>query len=290
MVFEWLNDALLFLVLILPYFSIFLLGLFVGSFLNVVADRTSRDESFIGGRSHCEFCNTILKVVDLIPVLSFLSTFGKCRYCKRKLSVAYPLSEVFTGFSFVLALSLSNYVPVFSVRTFANLAYLLIVFSFYIAIFLADFKYQIIPNKVVIPAILFVFIGSLVFRFWEVTTFHPLFSLDFLSSWGINVLVALLLAGFFWFLYAITKGKGMGFGDVRLAFLIGLFHPFPQNVVAIFGSFVIGAVFSVFLMIFGKAGMKTKIAFGPFMIISSMATLVFGKAIVGWYVSRWFGL
>ncbi len=263
------------LIALSPYLSIFLLGLFVGSFLNVVADRSARSEGFLSGRSHCDFCGAILKVVDLVPVLSFLSTWGVCRYCKRKLSIAYPLSEILTGLMFVLALSLSNYAIVFSLATLGKLVFLLVIFSVYVAIFLADFKYQIIPNVVVLPSIVFVVVARL-------------FTLP-LGDFGLNLLWALVLMGFFWFLFAVTKGQGMGFGDVKLALLIGMFHPFPQNIVAIFGSFVLGAVFSVLLMLFGKAGMKTKIAFGPFMIISSVVALVFGKVIVGWYMSRLMG-
>ena len=273
---SWIFELLQSFSFLLPYFFIFIIGLFVGSFLNVVADRSVREENFISGHSHCEFCNTILKVSDLIPIFSFVSTLGKCRYCDQKLSVAYPLSEILTAFMFALALSLSNYAVIPSFATLGKLLFLLVAFSFYIAILLADFKYQLIPNKIVIPAIIFVFVVKIL--------------VSPLAYFGINLLWALILMGFFWFLFAVTKGQGMGFGDVRLAFLIGLFHPFPQNIVAIFGSFVIGAVFSVFLMLFGRAGMKTKIAFGPFMIISSVVTLVFGRAIVGWYVARWFGM
>ncbi|HOM77910.1 MAG TPA: prepilin peptidase [bacterium] len=270
-----------FLILFLPYFLIFLFGLFVGSFLNVVADRSCRGEGFLSGRSYCEFCKTVLKVADLVPVFSFLASFGVCRYCKRKLSIVYPLSEVLTGLMFVLALSLSNYATAPSVGTFGKLIFLLLVFSAYIAIFLADFKYQLIPNIVVIPATVFVGVIKLLSFF---------VNSGGLADFGVNLLTAFLLAGFFWILHLVTKGKGMGFGDVRLALLIGLFHNFPQNIVAIFGSFVIGAVFSLLLMLFGRAGMKTKIAFGPFMVISSVLTLVFGRDIVAWYTSLLFGL
>ncbi|MBP8961215.1 prepilin peptidase, partial [Patescibacteria group bacterium] len=129
-----------FLILFLPYFLIFLFGLFVGSFLNVVADRSCRGEGFLSGRSYCEFCKTVLKVADLVPVFSFLASFGVCRYCKKKLSIAYPLSEVLTGLMFVLALSLSNYAVAPSAATLGKLVFLLVIFSSYIIIFLADLK------------------------------------------------------------------------------------------------------------------------------------------------------
>ena len=82
----------------------------------------------------------------------------------------------------------------------------------------------------------------------------------------------------------MTKGKGMGFGDVRLALLVGLFNRFPNNVLAILMAFVLGAVFSVILMIFGKKGMKDRIAFGPFMLLGSVSAFVFGDVFFAWYL------
>ena len=177
---------------------------------------------------------------------------------------------------FVLALSLSNYAVAPSAATLGKLVFLLVIFSSYIIIFLADLKYQLIPDLAVIPSIILVLI----------VTF---FTVPF-SDFSAHLISALLLTLFFWSLYFFTKGKGMGFGDVKLALLIGLFNSFPQNIIAIFGSFILGALFSILLMIFGRAGMKTKIAFGPFMVISSVVTLVFGRLILRWYVSRWFGV
>lgn len=229
------------------------LGLFVGSFLNVVADRVATGESFLIGRSHCDFCHTKLRAKDLIPVFSFLFSGGKCRYCGHKLSWAYPLSEIFTSLVFILAYaldSLSNW----------NIAFLLLVFSTYIAIFLADAKYQIIPDVVVLPVSIVVTLTKLAFL--------PI------AEFGLNFGTAVVLAGFFVALHVVTKGKGMGLGDAKLGFLVGIFHPFPQNVEVVFGAFVIGAIYSIFLLILGKAGLKSRIAFGPFLILSSFLVLI----------------
>jgi leader peptidase (prepilin peptidase) / N-methyltransferase len=281
------------------YLFIFLIGLFVGSFLNVVADRVVRGEKFLTGRSHCDFCNTVLKVVDLVPVFSFLSTGGRCRYCERKLSIAYPLSEVFTGLLFVMAASLANLGVGFSAKSLVVFGYYVVVFSFYIVIFLADIKYQLIPNKVVVPGIVFVLLGGLFFRVWEFFDLRSSVSEgallrgseyvqnvagQYLSSWGFSILIAAAIGGFFWFLFAITRGKGMGFGDVRLAFMIGLFNVYPNNILAIFSAFVLGSVFGVGLMLLGGKGMKDKIAFGPFMVVGSVVALVFGDLFFKWYL------
>jgi len=252
------------------YAFCFIFGLFVGSFLNVVADRLVSGESIWFGRSHCDFCQKILGAIDLVPVLSFFSTFGLCRYCKQKLSITYPLSEVLTGGMFLLsAFSARVFVGDFYIggRSLLMFAYFVIVSCFYIIIFLADAKYQIIPTKVVVPAIIFVGAFYLILGF-EIA--------DLISAFS--------LGGFFWGLYIVTKGKGMGFGDVRLALLIGLFNRFPNNVLAIFMSFISGAVFSVILMIFGKKGMKDKIAFGPFMLLGSVLAFILGDVFFSWYL------
>ena len=252
------------------YALCFILGLFVGSFLNVVADRLVSGESIWFGRSHCDFCRKILGVVDLVPVLSFLSCFGHCRYCKQKLSISYPLSEVLTGGMFLLcAFSARVFVgdSYIGGRSLLMLAYFVIVSCFCIIIFLADAKYQIIPTRVVVPAIIFV--GA----------FYLILGFEF-----VDLISAFSLGGFFWGLYIVTKGKGMGFGDVRLALLIGLFNRFPNNILAILMAFVSGATFSVILMIFGEKGMKDKIAFGPFMLLGSLLAFVFGDVFFAWYL------
>lgn len=252
---------------ILFYVFVFILGLFVGSFLNLVADRLVSGEPILIGRSHCDFCKKVLKVVDLVPVFSFLSTFGRCRYCKKKLSLSYPLSELLTGSMFLLAAVSSRILTITSYRPLLFFIYLLVIFSIYIVIFLADAKYQIIPTKVIVPGV------------FVVLAFYFIFGFD-LSDF----ISAILLTAFFWFLFVITKGNGMGFGDVRLALLIGLFNRFPYNIFAIFSAFALGSVFSVFLMIFGEKGMKDKIAFGPFMILGSIVAFVFGDVFFSWYL------
>lgn len=261
---------------LLFYVLLFIFGLFVGSFLNLVADRVVIGEQIWRGRSHCDFCKTVLKIRDLIPVFSFLTSRGKCRYCEQKLSLSYPLSELFTGCLFVLAgvssgilagLPYSSGVALDPHRLFF-FTYLLVVFSFYAVIFLADAKYQIIPTKVLVFGVVFVLVARILF---------------FGLSWATLISTGGLVA-FFWLLFAITRGRGMGFGDVRLALLIGLFNDWPYNVLGIFGAFVLGSVFSIFLMVLGKKGMKDKIAFGPFMILGSLLAVIFGDVFLMWWL------
>lgn len=288
---------------ILGYILIFVAGLFVGSFLNVVADRISNGKSPLKGKSKCDYCEENLKAKDLIPLLSYVWLKAKCRYCDKKLSLYYPISELVTGLAFI---GVAYYLQVFSVANpfiWINFAYLAIIASFLIIIFLADVKYKIIPNKIVFPAILFLLVfmvGS--FTFIALSSYYQMKADPFgkyllevgywsdqmmylLRSLGLTIGSALLIGGFFWALIFVTKGKGMGGGDVKLAFLIGLINGFPLNIVAIVLAFVIGAIFSGILMLLKKKGMKDVIPFGPFLIIGSVLAFAFGQQIFNWYVT-----
>ncbi len=270
---------------------VFILGLFVGSFLNVVADRLIEHKNFLWGRSRCDFCGTPLLPKDLIPVLSFLRTRGKCRFCNHKLSWFYPFSEVFVGALFVIAYLLSGLYLGVSVFTVSRFLYLLLLFSIYAILFFTDVKYQLLPR-----VLIWIGVGLVL----SYTVFVRLLTLGLLRSKGFGisdfavlrallislapqVILALLLGAFFLSLFLITKGKGMGFGDVRLAILIGLVHPFPYNLLAIFLAFLLGAGFSVVLLVLRRAHMKSQIAFGPFMLVASVLVLLWGSELLNLY-------
>jgi prepilin signal peptidase PulO-like enzyme (type II secretory pathway) len=208
------------------YFLTFILGLFTGSFLNVAADRSVNGESIIVGRSHCDKCKKELGPKDLIPLLSFIMNAGKCRYCGTKLSTWYPVSEMVTGIVFagVLFLVKDNNL---------NFIYLIIIASFYIVLFLTDSKYRLIPNKIVVPAIVFTFIFSLIQIIYTILNYYRVISGDefgkyliksgffqsqviyILRDFGVHLLSALSYFSGFSF---ITKGRGMGGGDITLDF------------------------------------------------------------------------
>src|SRR3989344_1536255 len=137
---------------------IFILGLTVGSFLNVLIDRLPNDKSILG-RSYCDHCKKTLSWKDLIPVVSFVILRGKCRYCHTRLSYQYPLVELLTGFLFILTYQFATLNFQFSIFNFQLIYYLLIV-SCLIVVFFTDLKYGIIPDKIIFPAsiITFVFI------------------------------------------------------------------------------------------------------------------------------------
>lgn len=284
------------------YIGLFIAGLFVGSFLNVVSDRITKKKSILFGRSECDHCHKPLGAKDLIPLLSFIFSKGKCRHCGEKLSFYYPVSELLTGISFA---GLAYFINLFA-NTQNNLiwvlyAYFLIVFSAYIVLFLTDVKFRLIPNRVVIPTIIFVIAFFLFnYGFTAISSYYQLKNDEFgqylleagywqqqFMLWTRGVLYTVAssvgLMVFFWALTKIKDGKAMGGGDVKLALLIGFVNGYPYNILAIFLGFLSGALYSLVLMALRKKGLKDTVAFGPFLIFGSIVALFFGPIILSWY-------
>lgn len=249
-------------------FFVFLLGLVVGSFLNCVIYRLEKGESFLKGHSYCPHCRHLLSWLDLIPVLSFLFLQGKCRYCRQKISFQYPLVELSTAVMF-LSLAIFYQYPI-SIISAVSLFYWFVVFCFLIVIFIFDLKHYIIPDKVIFPAIATVLIY------------------DFLKSdfqWKSDfVLSAFGAALFFLIIVLISRGRWMGAGDIKLAFLMGLILGWPNILVALFFSFFTGAAAGIGLIIAKKKTLKSEVPFGPFLIFGTIAALFFGQNIINWYL------
>lgn len=236
---------------------VFLIGISVGSFLNVVVDRLPRQESVLKGRSYCEGCRKVLKWYDLIPLLSFIQLKGKCRYCSVSLSLYYPLVELVTGIMFIFVYWWFGQYQIFN----------LFIFSSFIVVFFTDLKYRIIPDKILYPAILISF-------FILITSNEPGVFINYLLS-AIGAFI------FFLLIFLITKGKGMGFGDVKLVFLMGLFLGFPKIIVALYLSFLIGAAVSMALVILKRKKFKGgTIPFGPFLVIGTFVSFFFSDFLI----------
>lgn len=247
---------------------LFIIGLAIGSFLNVLIDRLPNDESPFKGRSCCDKCKKTLKWYDLIPLLSYLYLKGKCRYCHSPISFYYPFVEIVTGLMFVILflwlknLPFSIYQLPFNFQ-FSIFLYYLFILSSFLVIFFTDLKYGIIPDKIVYSAIAVAVIFNCHF-----STFNYFFS-------GLGAFI------FFLVLYLITLGKGMGFGDVKLAFLIGIVLGFPKILAAFYLAFLTGAICGIILIIWGKKKLKGgTIPFGPFLIIGAVLSLFFGEKIL----------
>lgn len=296
---------------------IFTLGLIIGSFLNAViyrlenaqknADITQKNVekklSIITGRSICPKCEHILAWYDLIPLFSFIFLLGKCRYCRQKISIQYPLVELAVAFLFVAIFKFSildfEFVLNFEFRIsdFLNIFYWFYIVSILIVIFVYDLKHYIIPDKIILPAIVVSLIWILsIGNYLEIIS-PRLTSLpagqagNGLGNWKLeiidinNLLAALGAAGFFFSLILISKGKWMGFGDVKLAFLMGLVLDFPAIILALFTAFMSGAIIGVGLILCKKKGLKSQIPFGPFLVGGTIFSLFFGEIIIRWYLN-----
>lgn len=242
------------------YFFLFIIGLAIGSFLTVVIDRLTHNQS-IFGRSYCDFCHKTLASYDLFPLVSFLFYRGTARCCGKKISWHYPVIELTTGLLFVLTWRNIQAVGIY------QLLYVGII-SCLVVIFFADIQYQIIPDKILIVLALFV--------------------IPFLISSPVaHIIAAIVLFSVFQFIHTVTKGKAMGYGDVKFALVIGLFQGLKLGALSIYLSFLLGGFVGVGLVLLGRKKPKSAIAFGPFLVTGVLLTIFFEKELLS-IISNYF--
>lgn len=252
---------------------LFILGICVGSFLNVAIFRARSGESIMGRRSRCRACEEPLGVFDLIPIVSFILLRRRCHKCKAVLSWQYPIVELATGVLFVLfnqkiVWGLS---PDLGLHT-ASVLYLrdLVFISYLILIFVYDLRYMLIPDRFTIPAMILALISNV----W----------LGIIPVWSL-LLGGLVLAGFFWLQFLISKGTWVGGGDVRMGALMGFMLGIEQGLLALFLAYLFGAITGVFLIITGRATRKTPVPFGSFLVVGTLIVLFAGGPVIDWYLS-----
>ena len=241
----------------------------IGSFLNCVIWRLYKEESFLIGKSYCPHCHHSLGFWDLFPVLSFVFLKGRCRYCQKNISFQYPLVELATAiiFSFIYL-----HLGIISL----SFIFWLIIISFLIIIFVFDLKYFIIPDEVIYPAIFLSIIWLLYSFFIGIATSHEII-LTIISALGASL--------FFFLIWFFSKGMAMGFGDVKLALLIGLLLGFPNTIVGLFLGFLLGAIIGSIMVFLKKKGFSSEVPFAPFIIAGAIISFFFGNSIVNWYLS-----
>lgn len=221
-------------------------GLVFGSFIAAFSYRYPRGISIKRGRSFCDNCKKEILWHDNMPLLSFLILLGKCRNCKKKISWRYPLIELITGVGFLLI--------------GPNILFL-ILFSVLELIFIVDFEKRIIPDT-------FIFAGLLISLF---ANQNPL---------ATSLLSGFLCASFLLLVHLLTRGRGMGLGDVKFAVLGGFVVGLNFSFIWLLLAFLTGATVGSILIMLKKAGLKDKIAFGPFLVIAIPATLIWGQKIL----------
>lgn len=288
----------------------FVIGAILGSFAKAVADRINRKES-IGGRSYCQKCKTSLRWYDLFPVLSFILLKGRCRYCRKKIPFGNFASEVVLGIvgALLTASAFPSGLSAFSLDSAGGLLLFDLLFKLFIAvvtviIFWTDTATGLIPDRVTYPAMavaftyLFLSSGIRSWVFYQNLASNPFgkYLLPPYSSYlwdnlgriwltqGLAVFAAVSAALIFILLIIFTKGRGMGWGDVKYVFWLGLSLGFPLILPAVFLAFLTGAVFSLGLILLGRKRFGQTIPFGPFLGIGAVLALLYGSQLMGWYV------
>ena len=245
---------------ILYYFLFTIVGLIIGSFLNVLIYRLPRNISIVKPSSFCPKCNKKIAFYDNIPFFSYIFLMGKCRNCGSKIPIRYPIVEVLTAFLFALNYYFFN----ISLTCLSGIIFT----SALIAVSFIDIDFQIIPNQIVLPLTLVGVALSIIInpsKWWVILSFS---------------------AGAFLFMFLITLiyPKGMGMGDVKLSLMCGAF--LVQKIVpGLFIGFLAGSLFGVIMIIIKKKKLKQAIAFGPFISLGALTALFLGDKIISWYLN-----
>lgn len=227
---------------------LFVFGLVFGSFYNVLIWRIPRKQSVISPGSHCPNCNNSLSFIELIPVFSFAIQGGRCRSCKKVISVEYPIIELVTALGFVFfGLSATSWQ-----QLLANIFF----FSCLLISATIDFHHKILPNMITFPGIIF----ALLFSVFQVT-------IPFFQS-----LLGIIIGGGILLLVAILSKGGMGMGDVKLLALIGGFIGPYGALISLFFASALGAVIGSIYLLATKQDKKTPIPFGPFLAIGAVGS------------------
>lgn len=245
----------------------FVLGLIIGSFLNVVIFRFNTERSF-GGRSGCMTCQNTLSWYELIPLISFFVLNGRCRNCKAKISMQYPVIEFISGLIFAGIFLKFQDIFFFDTVVFSiSYAYYVTMFSILLVIAVYDFKHKIIPDTLSLIFGIITFIGLFFFANF---VFYPHIPsiLEFLSG----VFLALPFA----FLWLISKGTWMGLGDAKLALGLGWLLGFSSLLSGAVVAFWSGAIISLILLVFSKKyKIKSEIPFAPFLVLGTLIAFLF---------------
>ena len=239
------------------YVVIFLFGITIGSFLNVCIYRIPKKEDIVKRNSHCMSCNYDLKWYDLIPVFSYIFLGGRCRKCKMKLSIQYPMIEGLNGILYVLVFIVNGF-------TIESLLYCFM-FSALITLSVIDFRTYEIPFGIN----LFILALGLIKIALDYRNF-----LDYLIGF-------ISVSGFLYLLFVLTKGRGIGGGDIKLMAVSGLMLGWKCNVLAFALGCIIGSVIHIIRMKVSKE--DHVLALGPYLSVGIMIAALWGEALLTWY-------
>jgi len=260
----------------------FILGLIVGSFLNVVVYRLNVAEDLVLDRSKCPHCKKIIRWYDNIPLISFILLKFRCRNCREKISYQYPLVEFFTGVIF--ALIGARYFSAGDASTWTSTIYYLGIAGALIAVFVYDFLYMEIPSLILWPAVGWVIAFNLIFD-WNRT--DPAASVLSGETYS-GVLAAFIAFLLFFLMVVISKERWLGMGDAYLVILLGLVLGWPQILLALMLAFSSGAIFGIVMIAAKKKKMESQVPFAPFLVLGTFVSLFFYETITSWYFGMFY--
>lgn len=260
------------LMIFLGIFS-FIFGSLIGSFLNVLTLRLPQERR-LNGRSQCPNCKKSLKWFELIPFFSYIFLGGHCRSCGKKISSRYPLMEATTGIIFLVLFLVLNPQTGLDWLSFVRAVFIA---SVLLVVFVIDFEHYLILDRIIWPASIIVLILNIVV---DITSGAG----NFLGLTLGGLLSAGLGFGCLYLLWFISNGRWIGFGDVKYMVFLGLALVSPLYFVSIFLSFLIGGAVSIFLLLFAKKTLQSKIPFGTFLSLGAFITLLYGHELLVWYL------
>ncbi|HZG88493.1 prepilin peptidase [Paenibacillus sp.] len=239
-------------------------GLLIGSFLNVVAIRALNKQSIVYPPSHCVHCKHRLRAWDLIPLLSYAALRGRCRYCRTRISAAYPIGEAATAALFFwTGLRFGPFDPEWLAGA--------LLCAVLVAVVHTDLKAMLIPDRIVFPAVA---LAALLRAF-----VHPL------PLWN-YALAAAVGFGVLYLLAVVSKG-GMGGGDIKLYLFIGLTCGFAATLLSLFAASLFGTLYGIAARLAGRTERGRPIPFGPFIAAGAILSFFYGQAWIEAYLGLW---
>jgi prepilin signal peptidase PulO-like enzyme (type II secretory pathway) len=242
------------------FFGAAFLGLIIGSFLNMLIPRLHTGEKGIFfGRSHCTKCKKQLKGTELIPLVSYLFLKGKCRHCKKHISLWYPATEIVTASTFAILTLIAPDLQTWLWQTGMFIVLLFILFY--------DLRYKEIHDGVMIPGIVFAALASF-----------------FIGDFTDSLIGGVIGFTFFALQYLISRGRAIGAGDMRIGAFMGLMLGWHLTLVALVVGYIFGSIVSLFLLATKKANGKTALPLGPFLVFGTVIAFFYGNQILQWYL------
>lgn len=246
---------------------VFVFGLLIGSFLNVCIYRIPLEKSIVYPRSSCLQCGKSLTIIDLIPIISYIFLEGKCRYCKNYISVRYASIELLTAILFIFAY-MNLGISLKMIQT-------LILISFLIIITFIDYDYQLILDKLLIPlgtiGVIFIFVNSLLYNY-------------ILYSKMADALIGSFLGGGLLFIINYLSRGGIGWGDIKFGFVIGIWLGWQHTLITLMLAFILGGIVGIVLIVFKLKEKKDYIPFGPFLSFAMFVNYFYGNQIIYLYL------